>query len=129
MKKILFLLLSLCISSSFAQEYFPTNTGVKSSKNNVYAFTNVTIYVTPNQVIKKGTLLVKDGKVVSVGKSVSIPNEAQTIDLDGKSIYPSFVDVYTTFGIEKPKREGGRGQLTSIRCWQKRILLERSYSS
>ncbi len=110
MKKILFLLLSLCISSSFAQEYFPTNTGVKSSKNNVYAFTNATIYVTPNQVIKKGTLLVKDGKVVSVGKSVSIPNEAQTIDLDGKSIYPSFVDVYTTFGIEKPKREGGRGQ-------------------
>ncbi|MDE1206849.1 amidohydrolase family protein [Tenacibaculum larymnensis] len=110
MKKILFLLLSLCISSSFAQEYFPTNTGVKSSKNNVYTFTNATIYVTPNQVIKKGTLLVKDGKVVSVGKSVTIPNEAQTIDLDGKSIYPSFVDVYATFGIEKPKREGGRGQ-------------------
>ncbi|RKF03992.1 imidazolonepropionase-like amidohydrolase [Tenacibaculum lutimaris] len=110
MKKILFLLLSLCISSSFAQEYFPTNTGVKSSKNNVYAFTNATIYVTPNQTIKKGTLLVKDGKVVSVGKSVSIPTEAQTIDLEGKSIYPSFVDVYATFGIEKPKRQGGRGQ-------------------
>ena len=110
MKKILFLLLSLCISSSFAQEYFPTNTGVKSSKNNVYAFTNATIYVTPNQIIKKGTLLVKDGKVVSVGKSVSIPTEAQTIDLEGKSIYPSFVDVYATFGIEKPKRQGGRGQ-------------------
>ncbi|MDX8554864.1 amidohydrolase family protein [Tenacibaculum sp. 1B UA] len=110
MKKILFLLLSLCISSSFAQEYFPTNTGVKSSKNNVYAFTNATIYVTPTQVVKKGILLIKDGKVVSVGKSVTIPNEAHVINLDGKSIYPSFVDAYSTFGIAKPKRESGRGK-------------------
>ncbi|MGG6231459.1 amidohydrolase family protein [Tenacibaculum sp. SDUM215027] len=110
MKKILFLLLSLCISSSFAQEYFPTNTGVKSSKNNVYAFTNATIYVTPTQVVKKGTLLIKDGKVVSVGKSVNIPKEAQVINLDGKSMYPSFVDAYSTFGIAKPKRESGKGK-------------------
>ncbi|WP_440121712.1 amidohydrolase family protein [Tenacibaculum sp. Ill] len=110
MKKILFLLLSLCISTSFAQGYFPTNTGVKSSKNNVYAFTNATIFVTPTQVVKKGTLLIKDGKVVSVGKSVNIPNEAQVINLDGKSMYPSFVDAYSTFGIAKPKRESGRGK-------------------
>ncbi|WP_428740442.1 amidohydrolase family protein [Tenacibaculum sp.] len=110
MKKILFLLLFLCISNSFAQEYFPSNTGVKSSEKKVYAFTNATIYVTPEQVIKKGTLLVKDGKVVSVGKSVTIPKEAQVINLDGKSIYPSFVDAYSTFGIAKPKRESNRGQ-------------------
>ncbi|TDQ25469.1 amidohydrolase family protein [Tenacibaculum caenipelagi] len=110
MKQILILLLSLSISSSFAQEYFPTNTGVKSSKNKVYAFTNATIYVTPKQVVKKGTLLIKDGKVVAVGKSVSIPKEAQIINLDGKSIYPSFVDAYSTFGIEKPKKENSPGQ-------------------
>ncbi|WGH76252.1 amidohydrolase family protein [Tenacibaculum tangerinum] len=110
MKKILFLLLSLCMSTSFAQEYFPTNTGVKSSKNNLYAFTNATIYVTPTQVVKKGTLLIKDGKVVSVGKSVDIPKEAQIINLDGKSVYPSFVDAYSTFGIATPKRESSRSR-------------------
>lgn len=110
MKKILSLLLFFSVSYSFSQEYFPTNTGVKSSQNKVYAFTNATIYVTPNQVVKKGTLLIKDGKVVSVGKSVSIPTEAQVINLKSKSIYPSFVDVYSTFGIEKPKRKSGRGQ-------------------
>ncbi|GFD92884.1 periplasmic amidohydrolase [Alteromonas sp. KUL156] len=76
----------------------------------MYAFTNATIYVTPTQVIKKGTLLIKDGKVVAVGKSVNIPNEAQVINLDGKSMYPSFVDAYSTFGIAKPKRESGRGK-------------------
>ncbi|CAM1348491.1 amidohydrolase family protein [Tenacibaculum crassostreae] len=110
MKKILTLLLTLSISYSFSQEYFPTNTGVKSAKNKVYAFTNATIYVTPKQIVKKGTLLIKDGKVVSVGKSVSIPNEAQVVNLEGKSIYPSFIDAFSTFGIAKPKRERGQGQ-------------------
>lgn len=110
MKKILTLLLTLSISYSFSQEYFPTNTGVKSTKNKVYAFTNATIYVTPKQIVKKGTLLIKDGKVVSVGKSVSIPNEAQVVNLEGKSIYPSFIDAFSTFGIAKPKRERGQGQ-------------------
>ncbi|GFD83576.1 periplasmic amidohydrolase [Tenacibaculum sp. KUL118] len=76
----------------------------------MYAFTNATIYVTPTQVVKKGTLLIKDGKVVAVGKSVNIPNEAKVINLDGKSMYPSFVDAYSTFGIAKPKRESGRGK-------------------
>nr|WP_233131502.1 amidohydrolase family protein [Tenacibaculum holothuriorum] len=90
-----------------AQEYFPTNSGVKTSKNSSYAFTNATIYVTPKQKIKKGTLLIKDGKVVNVGKSVSIPKGTEVIDAKGKTIYPSFVDVYSTFGIAKPKRESG----------------------
>ncbi|CAL2101070.1 Secreted enzyme, contains two amidohydrolase related domains [Tenacibaculum sp. 190130A14a] len=110
MKNKLLLLLFLCCSILQAQEYFPTNTGVKTTKNNVYAFKNAKIYVTPTKIIKKGTLLVKDGKVVSVGKSVSIPKNAHTVDLNGKTIYPSFVDVYSSFGIEKPKRQSGFGK-------------------
>lgn len=86
-----------------SQEYFPTNTGVKTTLNKVVAFKNATIYVTPQKVIKKGTLLVKDGKVVAVGKSVSISKGTEIIDLLGKTIYPSFIDIYSSFGITKPK--------------------------
>ncbi len=100
----------MCLSTVYAQEYFPNNKGVKTSKNNVFAFTNAKIYVNPNTIIKKGTLLIKDGKVISSGKSVSIPKNAQVIDLKGKTIYPSFIDVYTTFGIQTPKREGWSGK-------------------
>ncbi|WP_299122911.1 amidohydrolase family protein [uncultured Tenacibaculum sp.] len=106
MRKTLLLLLFMCLSTVYAQEYFPNNKGVKTSKNNVFAFTNAKIYVNPNTIIKKGTLLIKDGKVVSSGKSVSIPKNAQVIDLKGKTIYPSFIDAYTTFGIQAPKGEG-----------------------
>ena len=46
----------------------------------------------------------KDGKVAEVGKSVKIPEGTKIIDLDGKMIYPSFIDIYSDFGIAKPKR-------------------------
>lgn len=107
--KVLFLLL-LCSGMASAQDYFPKNDGVKENNNNYTAFTNATIYVTPTQIIKNGTLLIQKGKVVSVGQSIKIPGNTVTIDLNGKYIYPSFIDPYTNFGIEKPKRESGSGR-------------------
>lgn len=108
MKKLLSLLFFLSLSVMQAQDYFPTDEGVKTTENSTYAFTNATIYVTPTEVIKKGTLLIKDGKVIGVGKSVKIPVGTKTTDLAGKTIYPSFIDIYSDFGITKPKRERGR---------------------
>ena len=111
MRKLFFLLLCLSFSIVKAQDYFPTDKGVKTSEKKMFALTNATIYVTPTEVIKKGTLLIKDGKVVEVGKSVKIPKGMITTDLDGKSIYPSFIDIYTEFGLPKPKR-APRGSVT-----------------
>jgi imidazolonepropionase-like amidohydrolase len=105
--RILFLLALFGFLNLSAQEYFPKNDGVKSTNTNYTAFTNAKIFVTPTQIIEKGTLLIKDGKVVNVGATVTIPKNALTVDLSGKSVYPSFIDLYSNFGIEKPKRKGG----------------------
>jgi imidazolonepropionase-like amidohydrolase len=106
MKKIILLLfLSLIISKSYAQEYFPNNESVQNKNNNFTALTNAKIFVTPTQIIEKGTLLIQNGKVISVGTSVNIPKNCMVINVEGKSIYPSFIDMYTSFGIDKPKRE------------------------
>jgi imidazolonepropionase-like amidohydrolase len=111
MKKLHFVLFFLfCFSFSNAQDYFPKNDGVKEKNDNYTAFTNATLYVTPTQVIKNGTLLIQNGKVVASGRSVAIPENSVVIDLDGKYIYPSFIDPYTGFGIEKPKRAEGNGR-------------------
>jgi len=101
------MLFSFVISGMYAQKYFPKNDGVKEENQNYTAFTNATLYVTPINKINKGTLLIQNGKVVASGKSVSIPENAVIIDLDGKHIYPSFIDSYTDFGVEKPKRPSG----------------------
>ena len=110
MKKLFSLLFFLSLSVMHAQDYFPTDEGVKTTENTIFAFTNATIYVTPDEVIKKGTLLIKDGKVVRVGKSVKIPKGTPTTDLSGKTIYPSFIDIYADFGIAKPKRKSSRSR-------------------
>lgn len=98
---VIILLISIQIS---AQEYFPKNDGVKTVNTNYTAFTNAKIHVSYNQIINKGTLLIKDGKIVSSGTAISIPKNAHIINLEGKSIYPSFIDIFSDFGIEKPKR-------------------------
>ena len=101
---ILFLLLSLFIPKIGAQEYFPNNESVQNKNNNFTAFTNAKIYVSPTHVIEKGTLIIQNGKVISSGITIPIPKNCTTINLEGKSIYPSFIDIYTSFGIEKPKK-------------------------
>lgn len=103
-KKQFLIFTLLCNLSLFAQDYFPKNDGVTAKNTNYTAFTNAKIYITPTQIIEKGTLLIKDGEIVTSGTSVNIPKNAVVIDVLGKSIYPSFIDMYSSFGVEKPKR-------------------------
>lgn len=87
-------------SYSFAQEYIPKNDGVKTNTSNYTAFTNAKIYITPTQIVDNGTLLIKDGKVVASGNNVSVPKNAVTVDVSGKTIYPSFIETYSDFGMK-----------------------------
>ncbi|MGB0949228.1 MAG: hypothetical protein ACPGU0_03885, partial [Marinirhabdus sp.] len=71
-KHILFAVLIMSVTVLKSQEYFPKNDGLKQKNTNCTAFTNATIYVTPTQILKKGTLVVKDGKVTAVGKNAKV---------------------------------------------------------
>ena len=101
---VLFLVLLFCILKVDAQEYFPNNESVQNKNNNYTAFTNAKIFVTPTQIIEKGTLIIQNGKVIGAGINLPIPKNCMTINLEGKCIYPSFIDIYTSFGIENPKK-------------------------
>jgi imidazolonepropionase-like amidohydrolase len=131
-KKYLILMMLMCSFSIIAQEHFPKNDGVKSKNTNYTAFINAKIYVTPTQIIDNGTLLIKDGKVVASGASVNIPANAVVIDVSGKSIYPSFIDIYSGFGVEKPKRQGGGGRAAQYKAsregfyWNDHIMPEQN---
>lgn len=106
MIKLKLLLLFIAFSCfTFAQEYYPKNNGVKTPESTTYAFINAKIHASPTQTIEKGALLIKDDKIIAVGSNIDIPKNVNTIDLDGKSIYPSFIDVYSDFGVAKPKRD------------------------
>jgi len=130
--RLLALAILWCGSTLFAQDYFPENDGVKSKNNNYTAFTNAKIYVTPTQIIDGGTLLIQNGKVKQIGKSVTIPKNSVVVDIKGHSIYPSFIDVYSKFGVEQPKRPSGGGRATQYDAtrqgfyWNDHIMPENS---
>ena len=48
------------------------------------------------QIIEKGTLLIKDGRIEGVGatKNMVIPKEYQMMDVSGKTIIPGLVDLH-----------------------------------
>ena len=107
MRRILTMIATwLIISGTLsAQESFPTN-GVQDKRVDIYAFTNATIYVDYQTKIEGATLLIQDGFVVSAGMNVSVPKGAIVRDLSGKTIYPGFVDPYSSYGMPEVKRAG-----------------------
>ena len=106
-KKLLLLLSMFGILSLSAQDYFPKNDGVTSKNTNFTALINAKIYITPTYVVENGILLIQEGRVINVGQGIKLPENTVLIDLEGKSIYPSFVDIYSDFGIAKTKRKSG----------------------
>ncbi len=91
-----------------AQETFPVN-GVADSRIGCYAFTNATIVRDAQTTITNATLVIKEGKIISVGTNITIPKYAIVIDCKDKYIYPSFIDIYTDYGLTTPQRQLGAG--------------------
>ena len=111
-------LFCLCLLVLGAQDYKPKNDGVKSKNTNFTAIINAKIYVTDSDIIENGTLLIQNGLVIDVGNDINIPQNSLTIDAKGNVIYPSFIDIFSNFGINKPKKvtsEGGSPQYYASR--------------
>lgn len=109
-KKIsLLLLLAVFILTglqSFSQRSFPVN-GVSDVRETVYAFTNATIVSDADRTLPNATLVIQKNKIIAVGNNVNIPKDAVIINCGGKYIYPSFIDIYSSYGIAVPRRTSG----------------------
>lgn len=104
--KTALLFLSLIVQAGVAvsQETYPVN-GVADIRSGIFAFTNATIVKDPQTTLRNATLVIKEGKVVAVGTSVKIPDGASIVDCKDKFIYPSFIDIYSDYGIALPQRQ------------------------
>lgn len=102
------LVLSLAGLAAWAQETFPRN-DVKDSRAGLYAFTNATIVVDPQTTLTNATLLVKGERIEQVGANLTVPKGYTVIDCKGKFIYPSLIDIYTSYGLPEVERARGGG--------------------
>lgn len=91
-----------------AQETFQVN-GVGDKRDGCYAFTNATIVKDAQTTLTNATLVIRDGKIVAVGTGVNIPKDAVVVDCKDKYIYPSFIDIYSDYGMPQAQRQQGGG--------------------
>ena len=77
----------------FAQATFP-KPAPSDEREGLCAFTNATIYIDYKTKIDNATLLIRDGKIEACGANVAVPPGALKTDCSGKTIYPSFIDLY-----------------------------------
>ena len=106
---LLFFVASFC---GFSQDYFPTNSGVKTTATHYQAIINATLHPSPNKVIEKGTLLLKAGKIVAMGKEISLPKNTMVHDFSGKHLYASFIELQSNFGLASKSKNSRRGRST-----------------
>lgn len=101
------LLLALGLTSivSVAQETFPIN-GIKDDAKTPYLLKNGVIHVSSDITHQSGYILLENGRVKSVGAGEAPDAKgAVVIDLDGKHVYPSFIDPYSTYGVTQPEKK------------------------
>ncbi|MCW5906717.1 MAG: amidohydrolase family protein [Chitinophagales bacterium] len=110
MRKLVFCigLLSLVFRLSSQETTFKTN-GPDDYREGKHAFTNATIFVSYNQKIDSATLYIQDGKVVKIERGSS-PSGGKGMgwiihDMSGKFIYPSFIDIFSDYGMPETKKE------------------------
>ncbi|MDQ2718422.1 MAG: amidohydrolase family protein [Bacteroidota bacterium] len=102
----------LFIDKINAQSTFPVN-GIANPTEDAYAFINATIVKDASNKISNATLLIRNKKIITVGNDISIPKDAVVIDCKGKYIYPSFIDLYSDYGITSSPKNITRSNRSS----------------
>lgn len=85
---------------SYGQETFPKN-DISDQRVQTMALTHATIVVNPETILENATLFVRDGIIESVVPQTQVPTGYREIDLQGKYIYPSFIDMFSHYGQPK----------------------------
>jgi imidazolonepropionase-like amidohydrolase len=71
---------------------------------------NARIVVEPGRVIERGTVVVRDGRIVAVGAGTEAPAGAVVMDMTGLTVYPGLIDAASTVGLPSViSRPGGGG--------------------
>jgi len=74
--------------------------------SNVTVIQNATILTITKGTIENGSILIRDGKIAAVGKSVRVPAGAQVIDAKGQYVMPGIIDCHSHIAVDGSVNEG-----------------------
>jgi len=95
MKKIFFSLLSFSFLITNAQ----SNVYPAPKQSQPVAITGATVHVGNGQVLNNATVVMVDGKITAVGTNVQVPAGAQTVNAQGKHVYPGLILSASNLGL------------------------------
>lgn len=84
-----------------------TAPAARAATPRVHAIVGARIVTAPGAVIERGTIVMRDGLIVAVGASVTVPADARIWPGDSLTVYPGLIDAYVL-----PSESGGAGATT-----------------
>lgn len=107
MKKLSHAVLTASLTVLGANSVFADQTshvyGIHDRSANHYALTHATVFIEPGKSIENATLVIDNGRVVSVKQKGKVPSGATEIDLTSHIVYPGFIDPYSNYVAAKDK--------------------------
>lgn len=113
-KFLLLTLLAGFLELANCQITFPVN-DIRDPLKNIYVLQNLIIHPDPNTPEFKGSILIKDGKIIELGTDLKAPADALVRDLKGMHIYPSFIEPLGEYGMPEPKKINSTNAMLSAR--------------
>ena len=76
--------------------------GEKPYGNTSHALYGGKIHISPEETLKVGTILIRNGLIEKTGELLEIPPGYREWNCSGKTIYAGFIDPYIPFGPDTP---------------------------
>ena len=100
---LVFTILCVC-ATSWGQEGFPYP-GVDDSRSDHVFISNANIHISFDKKIENGFIIIKNGRIAAIGTDLQKPEAASEFDAQGMNIYPSFVELYSDYGLKKQEKK------------------------
>lgn len=101
------LILTLSVASHvFGDQSSDHEVGLRENTPDVWALLHVKIVSSTGPSVDDATVVIRDGKIVSVTTAGVAPADARKLDLSGKTIYPGFIDAYSELGLSADRIKG-----------------------
>jgi len=99
--------LAICFIAFSLQAQLPVpSNGTPLKPQNSFVLTDVTIHISPEKTIENGTIIVRDGIIQDVGKTIMLPNDLPIINGNGRVVVPSFIEINSSIGLPEVKGKG-----------------------
>lgn len=78
---------------------FGSDDGIPKARQGTFALVNARIETVTNGVIERGTVVIRQDRIVALGPAVAIPADAEVIDCTGLTVYPGLIDTGSLLGL------------------------------